>query len=146
VLREKIERLLDTLTVRNVTVIPLRKEAGGMLVGEVPEVAASSVVPFFLAATGDVSDTRLQAELPKKLKMASQEELPTLLASALPGVILTGPVVPPPGLQVLADRVYFRVETAGPLWDVVLRTRRVAVFCPPEYRSLTFSLYAVNDR
>lgn len=75
-------------------------------------------------------------------KIASCEQLPTLINAALPGLVLQWLPHPPAPFPSEPNTHYFSLTTQGELWDDIVATRSLAVFIAPALSDVTLTLYS----
>ena len=63
-------------------------------------------------------------------KLATSENLDSIVAQALPGVRLRHAVQPPAGLPHRTDTLYFTIDQNDPLWRKIMREGNVALMLP----------------
>ena len=96
--------------------------------GAIPADVFSDRNLYYLAinAAGD-SETIVNSLL-HHAKIGSLEEIPALLARALPGIPLEQKMAPPPGLPQRPDAYYFNLEPNHPLWVDIRRTGNICLY------------------
>lgn len=104
---------------------------------------------FLLAArAADISEQQVADQLPKLSKIASWNDIASLIAAAMPGVAAKATTRPPSEIPVRAGVVYFNLATRDVYWRNVLSERTLAVYLPPPFdpQKVRLELLAVPSR
>jgi type VI secretion system protein ImpJ len=126
--------------------LDLEKRDGSIYVARIQD--ARLLLPtagLFLGVKADVEETRLAAELPMKVKIASLDKIDFLIANALRGVPVSYARVPPAALPVKSSYLYFQLDSASEAWESVKGAKNVAIFAPPDYPGMTLELLGLRD-
>lgn len=86
---------------------------------------------FLLAVQTDMPAEQTSAQLPRLCKVASWQDIESILSAATPGARVQVTYRPPPEIPVKADTLYFTIETGGAFWRNIMADRRIAVYLPP---------------
>ena len=144
ILEGRIGRLLDTVLSSNFLRIPMEKQTESQWLGKIPDHGLMVSAQFDLAASGEMPERKLIDVLPMRIKVGGPEDVPTLIAAALPGLPVTHTARPPVGLPTRPDLQYFRLEKSGRLWDSIMRNNSVSVFIPADFKGMRFELIAIK--
>jgi type VI secretion system protein ImpJ len=113
--------------------VPLQIKNGvhfGTLEGEALQRCRQFVLSVRAA---DIPEEQVADRLPSRSKIASWNELETVIRGAKPGVPLRVTHRPPAQIPVRAGVVYFVLDTANPYWQQISRERRVGIYLPPPF-------------
>ncbi|TDV28725.1 type VI secretion system protein ImpJ [Paraburkholderia caballeronis] len=99
----------------------------GFYVGELPRSFFDRRNRFYLVVRSDQDPNALVDGLLRDARLASDEDMPGLVAHALPGLELIHLSVAPQGLPRRAGSCYFRIEQMSDLWDKVEREGGIAL-------------------
>ena len=136
-----VSRQLEYVVPSKQVSIELEKQRGSMYVGRIQDARLLTTgAGLFLGMRADLDTQILIAEMPRKIKIASLDQIDVLLTTALPGVKLRFLSVPPAGLRFVSDRLYFQLETTGDLWEGVQGAKNIAIFMPPDLPGLSLEL------
>jgi type VI secretion system protein ImpJ len=100
---------------------------------------------FYLAVTLDNDDASWFQQFPRKIKMGARADIETIVASAMPGVILTHTQRPPNRLPIKSGYEYFRLEPKGEFWGRVVEDRSLALFLTKKFAHANVELVTVED-
>ena len=68
-----------------------------------------------------------------------------MIARALPGVPMIFTRVPPPGLPVKSQYLYFQLDAGSELWEGIKGAKNLAIYAPAELPGLTLELLALRE-
>ncbi len=131
-LDQAIRTLLETVVPSNFVALPLECVRETLYAASIEKDAYFDGTRFYLAVSADIRDADLIDRAPRLLKTGSVSQIETLIRNALPGLRLQHVPVPPRAIPVKLKYQYFAVETAGPVWESVMRARNFAVYAPSE--------------
>jgi type VI secretion system protein ImpJ len=100
---------------------------------------------LYLGVRADQEETKLAAELPTKIKIASLDKIDTLIAHALRGVPLIYQRVPPASLPVKNNYLYFQLDPKGDSWETVKAAKNVAIYVPPDVPNVSLEMLGLRD-
>jgi type VI secretion system protein ImpJ len=114
--------------------VPIRLEPSDRLIwtGAVTEDQYFRNTQFFLAVSARMGVDDLIRKVPQLVKISAQEEIQRLIRNSLPGLTLRHTPAPPSAIPMKLDNQYFQINQGGPLWDVLMRSRHIAVYAPGE--------------
>jgi type VI secretion system protein ImpJ len=94
-----------------------------------------------------IPEEQIAERLPSRSKIASWNDLQTVVRGAKPGVPLRVTHRPPAQIPVRAGVVYFMLDTTDAYWQQVTRERRVGIYLPPPFdpASANVELLAIPD-
>ena len=78
-----------------------------------------------------LTEEEVVERVPSRSKIASWNELQTVIRAAKPGVPIRVTHRPPAQIPVKAGVVYFMLDTSNPYWQTIARERRVGIYLPP---------------
>jgi type VI secretion system protein ImpJ len=99
---------------------------------------------LYLAVTADMPGIELVATVPMRLKVASPDNLESIVGSALPGVPLAHLPQVPPAIPVRPNSYYFSVSTKSALYEKALDAGALAIYAPDGIPGLKIELIAVT--
>lgn len=98
-------------------------------IGKLPPGKPAASVPVFLALRGDLPAAKLISELEHKGKLAPASRITEIVGGFAAAVPFRHEVNLPPRQQAQPG-IYYRVQTADPLWDEVCRSGEIALYIP----------------
>jgi type VI secretion system protein ImpJ len=134
-LEATLRDLLETVIATNAVSIRLVAAEPSVYAATIEEERHLKAVQAFLAVRAGLPDAELIQKAPGRIKVAARDEVQRLFHQAVSGVPLTFVAEPPRALPVRLSYRYFRLDTADPLWQNVLRSRSVAVWVASEIPS-----------
>jgi type VI secretion system protein ImpJ len=127
-----IRIMLETVVPSNFVALPLKLVRDTIYATSIEKDAYFEGSRFYLAVSADIRDADLIDRVPQLVKTCSATHIETLIRNALPGLRLQHVATPPRAIPVKLRHQYFAIETAGPVWESILRTRNFAVYAPSE--------------
>jgi len=121
-----IKELLSAIVVGEENVVHLTRE-GSDFRGEIPAEALRRGTRYFLSITCSGDSEAVVNSLMHLAKVGGLEEMPTMIARALPGIPLEWKSTPPPGLPERPDVFYFSLKADHPLWTDIRRTGNICL-------------------
>lgn len=121
-----IKELLSAIVVGEENVVHLTRQ-GNDFIGQIPGDAFSQATRFFLSVACAADSENIVNSLVNVAKIGSREEMPTMIARALPGIPLEWKKTPPPGLPERADVFYFTLKADHSLWSDIRRTGNICL-------------------
>jgi type VI secretion system protein ImpJ len=100
---------------------------------------------FYLAVTMDNDEASWFQEFPSKVKIGARSDIEMIIASAMPGVVLTHTQRPPNRLPIKSGYEYYRLEPKGEFWDRVVEDRSLALFLTKTFAHANVELVTVED-
>ena len=116
---------------RRDVVIPLRKQADTLFVGQLSPNQLSSL--FFLAVTGDIPEKKIITEFPKNIKISAYEEIFAVHQAGIQGVTVEYVARPPAGISVNEKAHYFKINKEGRFWEKIVSKNNIAFFIASEF-------------
>jgi type VI secretion system protein ImpJ len=134
-----IARLLDAVSLGPELVLNFTRE-GRNFVLDLP-ATLNSGFSCWLSVNSDLPKEKLAESLSSFGKLASTGRVESLVSFNLPGIALTLLTSPPLGLPRTSGTAYFSIRQTDPMWDEVLKTRRLVLFWDqaPETTMVTLS-------
>jgi type VI secretion system protein ImpJ len=121
-----IKELLSAIVVGEENIVRLTRE-GSDFKGQIPAETIAQATRFILSVTASGASEAVVHALTKLAKVGSVEEMPTMIARALPGIPLEWRPTPPPGLPERPDVYYFSLKTDHALWTDIRRTGNICL-------------------
>ena len=138
-----ITRLLDEITAGPEYVIRLVYD-GTYYAAELAPAIFEGRNRYFLVFRTEADPKRVLNALEVIIKISSREQLPLLIARALPGVRLEHLPVPPQELPRRAHCIYFQVDHHGDYWGLIERGRNIAMYWDTAPEDLEVELMVVG--
>lgn len=142
-----IRDLLDTVISSRYIVIPLTASENGTRYqkGRLDPALVEGKAPLYVAVSANMSALNLVAEVPRQLKIASPDDIDSLVRSALPGLQLVHMPQVPLEVPVRPDTYYFSLESRGELYDAMLKAQSIAIYAPSTFAELKLELFAITN-
>jgi type VI secretion system protein ImpJ len=144
-LERKIRFLLDTIIPAKYVIIPLEKTPHQWYVGHITDDRLLQHSQFYLAANAQVAASRLIEDVPVKAKISSPDEIAALIGRAMPGIQVTHEPIPPSSIPVKPGYKYYHLNTQGRWWEVICKSRSLALYLPDEFPDFKAELVAIKD-
>lgn len=115
--------------------IPLELADRFIWAGSVEDDNLFKDTQFYLAVRAKMGVSDLIQKVPQYLKMAAPDDINRLVQYALPGCTLRHVQVVPEAIPMRLENQYFLVDQTSqtrPLWEHIVRARRISVFAPGE--------------
>ena len=100
---------------------------------------------WVLGLRSSLGESEQLRQAPRLVKVCSERFVPELVKRALPGMTLPHLAVPPSAIRASADMQYYALDTAGPCWQHILRTKSVGVYIPGELSDPEFTLNVILE-
>jgi type VI secretion system protein ImpJ len=143
-LEQKLRQLLETsITIRYVP-LPLTRSAGGVHTARLPEAVLEGH-RLYLSVLSSAPTDKIVNQTALKAKIGASTRVNQLMAQALKGVGLTYLSVPPADIPAQPGTSYFELQRSGEEWPLVLETRTLGIFLPPDFTDLKMEFMAVKD-
>jgi type VI secretion system protein ImpJ len=103
---------------------------------------------FLFLAVSDSTKAmeEIRKRFPSMCKIGPNTKMPTLVASALPGIPLRHTTTPPGQLHVLPGYVYFELDRGSPDWPEVYDAAALGLFVSDNWPDLKLELWAVKQK
>lgn len=149
-----ITPLMDTLraqfrVVREAPAIPIPLEATGqhgIYVARVHDAALFANANFVLCARASLPLDELRSSIPRRIKIASVEQIAKLVNNNLPGIELVPLPVAPRQIPYYAGNAYFELSRGGNLWQQLSDAAGVAVHVAGQFPDLKLELWAIRGQ
>jgi type VI secretion system protein ImpJ len=99
---------------------------------------------FYLVCKTEVDHKSVVQSLTTIAKLSSRENLPILIARALPGVALEHLSIPPQELPRRANTLYFAIDHHGDQWNFVTKGNNIALYWDNAPEDLEVELMVVG--
>lgn len=123
-----VSHLLDEIVLGTENVIHLRRESGGLFVGELLPGMADPRSQYYLILRTDNPSAWVQDSILTVAKLGSKASIGALTTRFVSGVPLDFVPYPPGGVPRVAHAVYFHIDRESPQWAEVLRGNGVALY------------------
>jgi type VI secretion system protein ImpJ len=128
-LEEKLRGLLDTAIPKYFVSLPLKPTSQAYVYSAlIPEDRYLVNSQIFLAIRSNLKAEQLIELAPSVTKIASSGQIQQIINSATSGVRITRPAQVPTGVAMRLGYQYFQIETKGPFWEGVVKSRNLAVY------------------
>ncbi len=132
-LASKLRELLDSAIPRHFVSLPLKPTAEAYVHSTtIPEDRFLVDSRVFLAVSSEMKTDQLIKLVPSRAKIASPMQINQIINSAVSGVGILRPTHIPDGVPMRLGYQYFQLETGGPYWEGIVKSRSLAVFVPSE--------------
>jgi type VI secretion system protein ImpJ len=138
-----VSRLLDEITAGPEHVLRLIYD-GTYFASELKATIFEGRNRFYLAIRTDEDPKSVVQAVGTIAKLSSREQLPLLIARALPGVGMEHLPVPPPELPRRAQTIYFTLDHHGDAWGFVEKGRNIALYWDSAPEELEAELMVVG--
>lgn len=154
-LRATFEELLARLTALlqatiedNYVVLPLQARHDGMYMGTSDDERVWSCPKYVLAIKTELPEQPTATQVPRLSKLASWNEINSILTMATPGAAVEVTFRPPPEIPVKAGLVYFSITTDNAYWRNIRNDKNIALYLPPLFdpKTTTVQLMGVLPR
>jgi type VI secretion system protein ImpJ len=138
-----VTRLLDEITAGPEYVIPLLYD-GTYFGSDLKPAIFEGRNRFFLVLKTGEDPKEILRSVVTVAKLGSREQLPKLIARALPGVGLEHLPVPPQELPRRSNSIYYAVEHHGDQWPAVMKGNNIALYWDSAPEDLEVELMVVG--
>jgi type VI secretion system protein ImpJ len=142
----ELRNLFSAILEQTAVLIPLQQRPYGIKVAVVNDPNLLAFASFVLAVRAEMPIDRLQAMLPRNIKIGPVEQIAALVNSALPGVEVHVLAVPRQ-LPFRANTSYFELDRTGPFWKQLQRpggTGGLALHIGGDFPDLELELWAIK--
>ncbi|WP_158664209.1 type VI secretion system baseplate subunit TssK, partial [Escherichia coli] len=127
-IKDHISNLLIKLSLDDNIEIPLRRVTSGIFVGNITEDSTlSNGVYVMLRSEVFRSNTKAFIHTPD-IKIASSDDINTIIQHALPGVAMELMECAPGGLPERMDTVWLKINVADVLWSKMQRDKNISLY------------------
>lgn len=133
-----ITYLLNATVLEHFIALALESRDDGMHLGQMDDEDFLTCSQFLLAVRSKAPSDDLQRKLPRLSKIASWNDVNSILSAATPGVPIELTLRPPPQIPIKSGTTYYMISTNNQYWQSIMLERRLAVYLPePFYPSDT---------
>lgn len=133
----RISSLLHASMRQNFVALALEGRSDGMFFGKMDDQKWNECRDFYLGVRSDgLASQDVLVQLPRLAKVASWQDVNSILTAASPGAPLQSVLRPPPQLPVRSGVSYFSVNTQNQFWNGISQQRQIAVFLPRPFEHL----------
>ncbi len=143
-LDQKLRALLETSIAIRYVPLPLTRSAGGVHNARLPEAVLEGH-RLYLSVLSSAPSEKIVNQTAQKAKIGATTRVNALMAQALKGVALTYLSVPPAEVPSQPGTSYFELQRSGEEWELVVETRTLGIFLPPDFTDLKMEFMAVKD-
>lgn len=144
---QRAQALLDAVVAERYVQIPLTKREDGIHLGQFEDPAILRYEYFLAVEAGSgVPENVVRDRIAKLTKIASWNQITSILNSAVNGCKLELEYRPPGALPLRAGVVFFRVFRTPEFWNDIVTTSTIAIYQPVSPEALELSLYAVDPK
>lgn len=129
----------------NYVQVPLQQQRENLYVARLEERLLERAQLFLVTRSTDLPESRLAAELPQMLRVASPATIDAVLRSYTRALTIEHTHRLPVGMPVDQQASYFQLQKRGPFWESILENGALALFIPREYGTVNFRLIAVEE-
>lgn len=129
----------------NYSQIPLKQQRENLYVGNLDARVLEHARLFLVTRSDEMQESRIVAELPKMLRIASPATIDAVLRSYTRALTIEHTHRLPVGMPVDQRASYFQLQKRGPFWESIQETGAVAIFIPREFTSVDIKLIAVEE-
>jgi len=130
-----INYLLNAPVQQHYVALPLDPREDGMHLGQLDEESYFRSKKFILSVRSGLSAEEVREKLPRLSKLASWQDVNSILSAATPGAPVEVTYRPPPQIPIKAGTTYFIIDTDNQYWRNILAERAIAVYLPAPFVS-----------
>jgi type VI secretion system protein ImpJ len=127
----RIIALLHATAGEDYLAIPLDGQDDGMHLSKLEDDRLIQCDRFLLSVKTDLPEKQVASQLPHLAKVASWEDIHSILSAATPGSPVEVSYRPPPEIPIKSGLVYFTVSIDNSFWRKIILERCIAVYLPP---------------
>ncbi len=143
---QRAQALLDAVVAERYIEIPLQKRSDGLNLGQIEDPAVLRYEHFLAVEASGVPEAVIRERIAKLTKIASWNQVTSILNSAVNGCKLELEYRPPGALPLRAGVVFFRVHHTPEFWSDIVTTASIAIYQPVSPEAIELSLYAVDPK
>lgn len=98
---------------------------------------------LYLAVSANMPALNLVAEVPRQLKIASPQDIDSLVRCALPGVKLVHMAQVPMEVPVRPDACYFMIDSSGERYEAMIKAQALTIYAPSTFPELRLEMFAI---
>jgi type VI secretion system protein ImpJ len=144
VLFERANTLLGAVVDERYVQIPLTKREDGMYFAQLEDTAILRHECFLAVEASGVPEAQIRERIPKLMKIASWNQITSILNSAINGTKVELEYRPPGALPLRQGVVFFRLQRTPDFWNDVTASGTIAIYQPINPADVQLSLYAVD--
>lgn len=141
---QRAQKLLDAVVAERYVEVPLDKRDDGMYLGQFEDPAILRYEYFLAVEAPGVPEANLRDKIPRLTKIASWNQITSILNSAVNGCKLELEYRPPGALPLRPGIIFFRVHRTPEFWNEIATTSSIALYQPINPEAVTLHLYAVD--
>lgn len=143
---DDVHALLNEVLVRSAQRVDFEKRPHGVHLAVVDPAVMQTFGNLVLAVSAEMPPDILVARFAAQSKLASSEQLPELVRSHLPGIVMAALPVPPRQIPFNAGFVYYEISRYGPLWEQVAQHGGLAMHVSGEFSRLRVELWGIREK
>lgn len=142
-----IDELLDTVVSSRYVSIPLTvdKEKDQYHHGLLDAALTDEKANLYLAVSANMPALNLAAEVPRQLKVASPQDVDSLVRCALRGVKLVHMAQVPMEVPVRPDACYFSIDSRDERYEAIIKARALTIYAPITFPGLRLEMFAITS-
>ncbi len=127
--------------------LPLESRDDGMHLGEIEDPNFSDCSQFLISVRSSAPFDDIRNKLPHLSKIASWNDMNSILNAAVQGAAIEMAYKPPPQIPIKSGTTYFRIAPDNQYWKNVMVERRLAVYLPDPFspQETSVSLWGVLE-
>lgn len=99
-----------------------------------------------LAVKANVDEEVIQHQFPAQAKIASVEQIQTLVNSSLPGIKLIHRPQVPPEIPFISGFIYFELSKQGEMWNELLNSNGLTIHIGENFPGLELQLWSIRNK
>jgi type VI secretion system protein ImpJ len=142
---QRAAMLLDAVVAEKYVIVPLNKRSDGLYLGQIEDPTWLRY-EFFVSASmsGAVAEATVRERLPRLAKIASWNQINSILNSALNGAKLELEYRPPGALPVKQGVLFFKLAKTPEFWNDIAGTGTIALYQPIDHDGIELKLYGID--
>jgi type VI secretion system protein ImpJ len=146
ILEKHIRKLLgEAVPAKNYAVIELERKGQTLYLGNIDDTGLLQDAEFYVICKGDIPESKISADIPVKIRVASKEMIHEILSTATRALPVTYSPKPPNGVPGRPGFHYYKLEKKGVFWKAIQQSRNIALYIPAEFVGVTIELIAVKE-
>lgn len=138
-----LRTLLDTVISTRYFQIALQEVKPSYHLGHLDSQRIDEHAAFYLAVSASIPAQDLIQNVPIQFKAGAPDDVETCVLSALPGVRLDHAAQVPAAIPVRPGSHYFALESRGPLYERMIKSKSMMIYVPAGIADLKMELIAV---
>ena len=136
--------LLEAVIAERFVEIPLSKREDGMFLGHIDDAAHKHFEYFLGVDAPGVPEAQIRDRIQKLTKIASWNQITSVLNSAVNGAKIELEYRPPGALPLRQGVIFFRLQRTAEYWADITSSGTIAIYQPIDPADVQLYLYAVD--